>query len=81
MKKGAVVRTTPFFQVPTGFEPVHRGFADLSLTTWVRHRRNSEDSRKASEVQPRKQQSFDSFSSALCQEMISQLESICILLD
>ena len=25
-----------FVKAPTGFEPVHEGFADLSLTTWVR---------------------------------------------
>ena len=28
------------FEAPGGFEPPHKGFADLSLTTWVR-RRNS----------------------------------------
>lgn len=24
-------------KVPTGFEPVHKGFAGLCLTTWLRH--------------------------------------------
>ena len=23
-------------KAPSGFEPLHKGFADLSLTTWVR---------------------------------------------
>ena|GEM_PF-3651804 len=29
---------SPFFllEAPGGFEPPHKGFADLSLTTWVR---------------------------------------------
>jgi hypothetical protein len=26
------------FEAPGGFEPPHKGFADLSLTTWVRRR-------------------------------------------
>lgn len=39
-------------KVPTGFEPVHEGFADLPLTTWVRHRRTSEDTRKPRDMQP-----------------------------
>jgi pimeloyl-ACP methyl ester carboxylesterase len=26
-----------FLEVPTGFEPVHEGFADLCLTAWLRH--------------------------------------------
>ena len=32
-------------QVPIGFEPMHKGFADLSLTTWVWHRTRVEDNR------------------------------------
>ena len=27
-------------EAPGGFEPPHKGFADLSLTTWVRRRNN-----------------------------------------
>ncbi len=27
-----------FAEVPIRFELMHKGFADLSLTTWVRHR-------------------------------------------
>jgi hypothetical protein len=27
-----------FVEVPIRFELMHKGFADLSLTTWVRHR-------------------------------------------
>ena len=27
-------------EAPGGFEPPHKGFADLSLTTWVRRRSN-----------------------------------------
>lgn len=42
----------PRYQVPTGFEPVHRGFADLSLTTWVRHHCIWEDTRKQGDLQP-----------------------------
>ncbi len=30
-----------FFEVLTGFEPVHNGFADRCLTTWLRHHINS----------------------------------------
>jgi hypothetical protein len=26
-------------EVPAGFEPAHRGFADPCLTTWLRYRR------------------------------------------
>ena len=45
-KKGSVPfrRLTPkrdaAMEVPTRFELVHRGFADLCLTTWLRHRMN-----------------------------------------
>ncbi len=27
------------FEAPGGFEPSHKGFADLSLTTWVRRQK------------------------------------------
>src|SRR6266853_5766945 len=29
-------------EAPEGFEPTHKGFADLSLTTWVRRQHNGE---------------------------------------
>ena len=29
---------TEYLEAPGGFEPSHKGFADLSLTTWVRRR-------------------------------------------
>ncbi len=35
---GAKVGFTANSEAPGGFEPPHKGFADLSLTTWVRRR-------------------------------------------
>ena len=29
---------SPFMEVPSGFEPENKGFADLRLTTWLWHR-------------------------------------------
>ena len=52
-KERDIVDDIPFLKVPTGFEPVHGGFADLSLTTWVRHHCITEDIRKVDEVQAR----------------------------
>ncbi len=32
-------RQSSFFEAPSGFEPLHKSFADFSLTTWVRRHR------------------------------------------
>ena len=37
MQKAAGNCLRLFLEVPTRFELVHRGFADLCLTTWLRH--------------------------------------------
>ncbi len=37
MMKGPLLRALNI-KAPSGFEPLHKGFADLPLTTWVRRR-------------------------------------------
>ena len=39
-------------EAPGGFEPPHRGFADLCLTTWLRRRAEAEPIRSVGHQQP-----------------------------
>ena len=36
IKSQLIIHIPQFIEAPSGFEPLHKGFADLSLTTWVR---------------------------------------------
>src|SRR5215467_8564288 len=41
-----------YLEAAIGFEPMHRGFADLSLTTWVRRPAGSRQLENASSIMP-----------------------------
>ena len=36
LKSHLIIHIPQFIEAPSGFEPLHKGFADLSVTTWVR---------------------------------------------